>query len=103
MLWSTLYTVGMKRNVTVQLDEEVIAKAKVLAAQRGTSISGLVASEINKLTAQNERYERARRAALARMAEAAEEAAQSDQASPVEGRGWTRDEIYAERTRWPRH
>ncbi len=28
----------MKRNVTVQLDEEVIAKVKVLAAQRGTSI-----------------------------------------------------------------
>jgi hypothetical protein len=59
--------------------------------------------QINKLTAQNERYERARQAALARMAEAAEEAAQSDQASPIESRGWTRDEIYAERTRWPRH
>ena len=93
----------MKRNVTVQLDEDVIAKIKVLAAQRGTSISGLVAAEINRLAAQNERYERARQAALARMAEAAEEAAHSDQASPAEGRGWTRDEIYAERTRWPRH
>ena len=40
----------MKRNVTVQLDEEVIAKVKVLAAQRGTSISGLLSAEILRLT-----------------------------------------------------
>jgi hypothetical protein len=45
----------MKRNITVQLDEDVIAKVAVLAAQWGTSISGLVAAEINKLSAQNER------------------------------------------------
>jgi hypothetical protein len=93
----------MKRNVTVQLDEDVIAKIKVLAAQRGTSISGLVAAEINRLAAQNERYERAKREAMARLAEAATQASESDQGPPVEDRGWTRDDIYAERTRWPRH
>ena len=34
-----------KRNLTVQLDEEVIRQPKLLAARRGTSISGLVARE----------------------------------------------------------
>ena len=91
---------GVKRNVTVQLDEEVIAKVKVLAAQRGTSISGLVAAEIMRLAAQRERYERAREAALARMAAPAEYS--SDDAGSAPGtRGWTREELYAERTdRW---
>jgi Family of unknown function (DUF6364) len=90
----------MKRNVTVQLDEDVIAKVKVLAAQRGTSISGLVAAEIDRLTAQNERYERAKRDALARLAEAAEYSSDEPDSSDA-GRGWTREELYAERTdRW---
>jgi hypothetical protein len=90
--------VGVKRNVTVQLDEDVIAKVKVLAAKRGTSISGLVAAEINKITAQDERYERAKRDALARMAADAEYASEAPDGA---GRGWTRDELYAERTdRW---
>ena len=90
----------MKRNVTVQLDEEVIAKVKVLAAQRGTSISGLVAAEITRLSEQRERYERARREALARLAAPAEYS--SDDTGPAEGgRGWTREDLYAERTdRW---
>jgi hypothetical protein len=92
--------VGVKRNVTVQLDEGVISKAKVLAAQRGTSISGLIAAEITRLVDQNERYERAREAALAQMAEVAEQAAAGNRGPAVE-RGWTREEIYAQRTdRW---
>jgi uncharacterized protein YbjQ (UPF0145 family) len=90
----------MKRNVTVQLDEEVIAKAKVLAAQRGTSISGLVAAEINRLTEQRERYERARQEALARMSAPAEYSS-ADTDSGDTRRGWTREELYAERSdRW---
>jgi hypothetical protein len=36
----------MKRNVTLQLDDHVIRRAKVLAAKRGTSVSGLVAAEL---------------------------------------------------------
>ncbi len=35
-----------KRNLTVQLDEDVIQQAKVLAARRGTSVSTLVAPEL---------------------------------------------------------
>lgn len=91
----------MKRNVTVQLDEDVIAKAKVLAAQRGTSISGLVAAEITRITEQTERYERARRAALARMAEVNAQVVAGDRGPTTPDRGWTREDLYAERTdRW---
>ncbi|MGH3769308.1 MAG: DUF6364 family protein [Pseudonocardiaceae bacterium] len=39
----------MKRNLTVQLDEELIHRAKVIAAERGTSVSGLAAQQITKL------------------------------------------------------
>ena len=91
----------VKRNVTVQLDEEVIAKVKILAARRGTSISGLVAAEINKLTAQHERYERAREEALAQMEEVNDQVAAGDRGPETVDRGWTREELYAERTdRW---
>ena len=49
----------MKRNVTVQLDDEVIRPAKVLATKRGTSVSGLVAAELTRLVAEDEGYEEA--------------------------------------------
>ena len=92
---------GVKRNVTVQLDEDVIAKIKILAAQRGTSISGLVAAEIVRISERNERYERARQAAVAQMAEVNERAAAGDRGPEIADRGWTREELYAERTgRW---
>ena len=51
--------VAMKRNLTVQLDDDVIRRAKVLAAKRGTSVSGLVAAELDRLVAEDERYEEA--------------------------------------------
>lgn len=54
----------MKRNLTVQLDEDVIAKARVLAARRATSVSRLVADEITRLVADDDRYRRARATAL---------------------------------------
>lgn len=31
-----------RRNLTLQLDEELIRRAKVLAARRGTSVSGIL-------------------------------------------------------------
>jgi len=54
----------MKRNLTVQLDEETVAKARVLAARRSTSISKLVALEIDKLVGEDDTYQRARAVAL---------------------------------------
>ena len=54
-----------KQNVTISLSAETIRKAKVLAAQRSTSISGLLAAQIEALVGTEELYERSERAALA--------------------------------------
>jgi hypothetical protein len=53
-----------KQNVTVSLAPQTVQKAKVLAAKRSTSISGLLAAQIETLVDADEAYERAHRAAL---------------------------------------
>ena len=55
----------MKQNVTISLDRQTLRKAKVLAAKHGTSISGLLAEQIEVLVGEEEAYERAERQALA--------------------------------------
>jgi hypothetical protein len=59
-----------RRNLTVQLDDDIIAAAKRLAEARGTSISALVAFEIDRLVADHDRYERARDLALRALGDA---------------------------------
>jgi predicted transcriptional regulator len=54
-----------KQNVTVSLTRDVLKKAKILAARRETSISGLLAQAIESLVAKEEAYESAERQALA--------------------------------------
>ena len=76
-----------KANLTIQLDREVIRRARIVAAHRGTSVSGLVAQELDALVAHHERYEEARRRALEFMTKA-------------KGRGrrsFSRSDLYAER------
>ncbi len=58
-------TAREKQNITVSLSPEIIRKAKVLAAQRSTSISGLLAEQIESLVGNEEAYERSQRAARA--------------------------------------
>lgn len=58
-----------KQNLTIRLDRAVIRKAKILAAKRSTSISGLMAQQIEKLVGEEDNYERAMRDALALMDE----------------------------------
>ena len=53
-----------KQNLTLQLDQATIRKAKVLAAKRGTSISAFVAAQITESVEMDDAYESARRAAL---------------------------------------
>ena len=73
-----------RRNLTIQLDEEVIQRAKVAAAKRGTSVSAMVTHELERLLDADQRYEvastRARRA-LGR-------------ATSHGGRSWTRDDLH---------
>jgi len=52
-----------KQNLTVSLPQQTIRKAKVLAARRGSSISGLLAEQIEMLVGEDEAYERAERQA----------------------------------------
>ena len=53
-----------KQNLTVSLSPQVVQKAKVLAAKNSTSISGLLARQIEALVNTDEQYESARREAL---------------------------------------
>ena len=78
MLWSMA-----KRNLTVQLDEDTVRRARIVAAQRGTSVSQLVAHELERLADESERYDEAWRRARQMMANA----------RPRGGRSWTRDEL----------
>ena len=53
-----------KQNVTVSLSTQTIQKARILAAKRSTSISGLLEEQIEALVGQDEAYENSRRMAL---------------------------------------
>ena len=53
-----------KQNVTISLDKGILRKAKVLAASRDTSISGLLSQQIERLVGEEEAYERARTEAM---------------------------------------
>lgn len=53
-----------KQNLTISLDRQTIRKAKIVAAKRSTSISGLLARQIEILVGEEEAYERAERQAI---------------------------------------
>jgi hypothetical protein len=53
-----------KQNLTISLDRQTIRKARIVAARRSTSISGLIAKQIEILVGEEEAYERAQRQAM---------------------------------------
>jgi len=57
----------MKSNVTLKLDAKLLKEARILAAEEGSSISGLLASRLQELVRERKGYNRARRSALARL------------------------------------
>jgi len=54
----------MKRNLTVQLDESTVRKARVVATKRSISISRLVTEEIEKAANSDISWSASRRIAL---------------------------------------
>jgi hypothetical protein len=58
-----------KQNLTIRLDQKTIRQAKIVAAKRSTSISGLLARQIEILVGEEEAYERAERQAMALLEE----------------------------------
>jgi hypothetical protein len=54
----------VKQNITLAIEKSLLQHAKAIAAQRGTSISGLLAEELEKLVRRDEAYRQAKRRAL---------------------------------------
>ncbi len=56
-----------KQNVTISISRETVRRARILAARQSTSISRLLADQIEKLVGDEEIWERSERAAMALM------------------------------------
>lgn len=52
------------QNVTVRLDRRTLRRARILAAKRNTSISRLLAEQIENLVGEDDAYEQAQRQAF---------------------------------------
>jgi len=57
----------MKSNITLKLDATIIREAKILAAQRGISVSRLLAEQLEGLVRREKAYETARKRAINRL------------------------------------
>jgi len=55
------------RNITLSLPDRVLREAKIIAAQKGTSVSALVASALTELVERESGYAAARERSLTRM------------------------------------
>ncbi len=76
-----------RHNVTVSLPHEILKQARHLAVERGTSLSGLLASCLEELVRNEPAYQQAKRRAVARMRKGV----------PMgvgERPTWTRDELH---------
>jgi len=75
------------QNVTLALPKKILQRVKVIAAQRGTSISRLLVEALEQVSTRDEAYERSRARAL-----------ESLRRPPDLGtrgrRTWTRDELH---------
>ena len=54
----------MKQNITLSINKDLIRKAKILAAQKQTSISGMLSQELQKIIDDSEEYKLFKRKAL---------------------------------------
>ncbi|MFW0792944.1 DUF6364 family protein [Gordonia sp. CPCC 205515] len=73
------------RNITLSLPEELVRKAKIIAAERDTSVSALVAELVEHLAGGDEDYEHAWDREVARMASSG---------MSVGDITWSRDELH---------
>ena len=61
------YSCYMATNVTLRLDSDLLREVRVIAAQEGRSISGLLGDRLEAIVREHKGYEQAKRRALARM------------------------------------
>ncbi len=57
----------MKTNVTVKIDTDLLREARIMAAEQNSSISAIVAAQLEKAVRERTDYSRAKRRALARL------------------------------------
>ena len=57
----------MKRNITLALDPRLLKRARAFAAQRGVSVSAMLADELAHILDRETAYEQAKIRALARL------------------------------------
>lgn len=58
-----------KSNITLSVDGDLLQEAKILAARKGTSVSRLVADELERLVREDRAYGIAQRRAIRRLEE----------------------------------
>lgn len=64
----TCYTSNVNnQNITLKIDAGLVKKVKVVAAEKGTSISAFLAARLEELVGEDAAYQDARRKALRRM------------------------------------
>lgn len=79
-----------RQNVTLSLPKDVLRKAKILAVERRTSLSGLLTGALEGLVRRDDEYERAKERALSYLRNARD--------LGTKGRiTWTRDSLHERR------
>ena len=58
---------AVKANVTLTIDAGLLREARILAAEEGTSVSGLLRDRLEELVRRHKAYDAARRRALSRL------------------------------------
>jgi len=57
----------MKQNITLAVDKSLLIRLRAVAAQRGTSVSAMLAQELLKIVERDNAYQQAKQRALARL------------------------------------
>jgi hypothetical protein len=57
----------MKTNVTLKIEADLLKEARVLAAEEGTSVSAMLAGQLEKIVLHRRGYQQAKMRALARL------------------------------------
>jgi hypothetical protein len=79
-----------RQNVTLSLPKPLLRKAKILAVERQTSLSGILVDALQDLVREQDEYQQAKERALERMRRA--------QHLGTKGRAmWTRDSLHERR------
>jgi hypothetical protein len=58
---------ALKRNITLSLEEDLLKKAKLVAAKKEMSVSGLLTEQLTRVIMEEDQYEASRRRALSRL------------------------------------